>query len=405
MTKFPYALPNLVVNAILLISVLMGWLFIEETLEVRKGHEDTGLRVKSWLARQCCGTGRGRSRGHYRLASANSVGDELERGLLSTIRPSTSGSEAIQALGDNVQEDHPAPAAAPAPPMRELFTRQVTLNIVAYSLLSAHSTACDQIFPMFLATSLVDGGLSLEPSTIGICLSITGGIAMILQITIFPPIQRRLGSAWCFRTSTAFYSLVYLTIPFLQRLSGQPKTVVCAGVLAILFGRTLAGVFAFPSSAIMITNAVPTVRLLGSVNGLNQAAGSFMRMLGPAIFGFILSYSLEIKHIELVWSCLAALSAIGCAITFLLVEDSRKPELSDLDEGVTLSDSLYDTSIPRIIVLAADSFSPAEDLAQDKDHAMEDNDDLVDHLVAYEQDRTVKRLNAIETPDCTSTSI
>lgn len=338
LTKFPYALPNLVVTAILMVSVTMGWLFVEETLEVKKGQQDSGLRIKNWIANRCCVPSDRRSRGHYRLPSANSVGDELERGLLSTVRPSTSGSEAIQALGENIQKNHLTPAAAP--PLKELFTRQVTLNILAYSLLSAQSTACDQIFPMFLATSIADGGLSLDPSTIGICLSITGAIAMVLQIVIFPPLQRRLGSAWCFRTATAFYSCVYLTIPFLQRLSGKSTSTVCLGVLAVLFGRTLAGVFAFPASAIMITNAVPTVRLLGSVNGLNQAAGSFMRMLGPAVFGFILSYSLEIKHIELVWSCLALLAAIGCTISFLLVEDTRKPDLADLDEGLTMADQL-----------------------------------------------------------------
>lgn len=340
-TKFPYALPNLVVTGILLISVIMGWLFIEETLEVRRGQDDAGLRLKNWISGLCCGTSDRRNKGHYRLASTtSSIGDEVERGLLSNIRPSTSCSEAIQALGEDVQKEHLGPVTAAAPPLKELFTKQVTLNIASYSILSAHTTACDQIFPMFLATQVSDGGLGLEPSTIGICLSITGALAMVLQIAIFPPVQRRIGSAWCFRLSTGSFALVYLTIPLLQRLGGKSTPVICLWVLLVLFGRTICGVFAFPASAIMITNAVPTVRLLGSVNGLNQAAGSFMRMLGPAVFGFILSYSLEIKHIVVVWACLALTALIGCRLTFLLFEDARKPELADLDEGLTLADQL-----------------------------------------------------------------
>lgn len=339
-TRFPYALPNLVTASLLVGSVITGWLFIDETLSVKKNYQDTGLRVKNWLARQCCcGTGpRRHIKGHYRLPSGNTMSEDVEQALLDNVRPSSSGSEAIIAMGNQAQKDHPAPASAAAPPLKELFTRQVTLNIIAYSLLSAHTTSFDQIFPMFLATSIKDGGLGLEPATIGVCLSIIGAVAMVAQIVIFPPVQRKLGSAWCLRASTVFYCGVYLGVPFLQKLAGRDIKTVCGGVLLILFGKVLAGVFAFPASAILVTNAVPSARLLGSVNGLNQAIGSFMRMLGPAVFGFILSYSLESKMIALVWICLSALSAVGCLIACLLTEDWRRPDLADMDEGITLGD-------------------------------------------------------------------
>lgn len=340
LTKFPYALPNLVTAVLLILSVTVGWLFLDETLSTKKREQDAGQRVKNWIATQCSRP-KDHIKGHYRLPSANSVSDDVEAALLNNVRPSSSGSEAIVALNQVPLKDHPTPASASAPPLKTLFTRQVTLNIIAYSLLSAHTTSFDQIFPMFLATSIKDGGLGLEPSTIGVCLSIIGLVAMVLQILAFPPIQRKLGSAWCFRASTAFYCLVYLAIPQLQRLAGSPTTTVCAGVLGILAGKVLAGVFAFPASAILVTNAVPSARLLGSVNGLNQAIGSFMRMLGPAVFGFILSYSLESNFISLVWICLSLVSAAGCLISCLLLEDWRRPELSDMDEGVTLGNDRH----------------------------------------------------------------
>lgn len=337
--RFPYAMPNLVTAGLLMISVSVGWLFIEETLSIKKDHQDTGLRVKDWIAGQCCTRGRRQhTKGHYRLPSANSVSYDVEDALLDNVRPSTAGSEAIEALGNTNQKDHPAPTAQSAPPLRELFTKQVTLNILAYSLLSAHTTSFDQIFPMYLATSSKDGGLGLTPQEIGVLLSIVGVVAMLLQILFFPPLQRRLGSAWCLRIASGFYCFVYCGIPLLSHVRGQSRNVMFAGVLAVCFGKVTAGVLAFPSSAILVTNAVPSARLLGSVNGLNQAIGSFTRMLGPAIFGFLLSYSLESGFRSLVWICLAGVSAAGCVISCLLVEDVRRPDMADIDAGMTLGD-------------------------------------------------------------------
>lgn len=346
-TKFRYALPNLVCAVLLLISLLVGWLFLDETLNSKRGHQDVGLRVKDWIARQCSGRHPGRhnfKKGHYRLVSVNSVTDDVEAALMSAERPSIAGNEAVDTLGDFAIKDGVKPIAIAAPPMRALFTPQVTLNIIAYSLLSAHTTAFDQIFPIFLATSIEDGGLALEASAIGMLLSVMGIVAMALQIFVFPPIQRRLGSVSTFRVSLVFYCMVYVMIPFMQRLAGQPVSVVYGGVILALFGKIIAGVFAFPVSAILVTNAVLEARLLGSINGLNQAAGSFMRMLGPAVFGFLLTYSLSSNYPALVWLCLAGLSAAGYIVTLFLVEDIPKPDLDDSDDGKTLVDELGRTS-------------------------------------------------------------
>ncbi|CCG83686.1 protein of unknown function [Taphrina deformans PYCC 5710] len=372
-TKFRYALPNLVTAALLLVGVSIGWLFLDETLAIKKGEEDTGLRVKNWIAQSCCCCGgRQHKKGHYRLASANSVSDDVEQALMSGVRPSTAGSEAIEALNRTASKDEPeASKASPAPPLKELFTPQVTLNIIAYSTLSAHTTSFDQIFPMYLATSLKDGGLSLEPQTIGVLLSVIGLVAMILQITVFPPLQRRLGSAWCLRLASAFYTITYACIPVLHRVAGESQNVVFAGVLVVLFFKVLAGVVAFPSSAILVTNAVPTARLLGSVNGLNQAIGSFARMVGPAIFGFLLSYSLESGLRALVWFGLAIVAAVGGIVSCMLLEDVRRPDLDEIDQGMTLG---ADTNRKSHELPTNDSF--------DND---DENDDVVDHLLEYER--------------------
>lgn len=450
-TTFRYALPNLVCAALLFCSLVIGWLFLEETLASKRGHEDTGLRVKNWIARQCCmasarHNGRRRSsrhaswrKTHVRLESVASVmTDDVEAALMggeAAARSSTARED--EPLGDSLDEDDDfgrkdgvAAVRVAAPPLRTLFTRQVTLNIIAYSLLSAHTTSFDQIFPIFLATSVADGGLGLEPKTIGILLSVMGLVAMALQILVFPPVQRRLGSVVTFRVSLLFYCLVYVTIPFMQHLAGQPRRIVCAGVMLALLGKIIAGVFAFPVSAILVTNSVPSARLLGSVNGLNQASGSFMRMLGPAVFGFLLSVSLSTARPALVWLCLAALSAAGLLVTLFLVEDVRKREEADGpsdfdnndddddddDDGMTLVDAptrashelLYHAPPARSSCMTLtddtrpahghddddfDVFTEHGEESVNEDEAEAQANDVADHLLEYEHERR-KRTSA-----------
>jgi MFS family permease len=368
-TRFKYALPNLVTATLLCCSCFLGWLMIEETLVTKRGKKDAGLRTKAFLSRHCCCCcNTSRRKMHYRLPSANAIDDDAMHALMHE-RPSTSGSAdadasaAREALDSPVKLPTPMRSADPPPPLRQLFTRQVTLNILAYSTLSMHTTSFDQIFPMFLATSIKDGGLGLTPQRIGAALSLIGICSMILQILVFPPIQRRLGSAWCLRISAGFYCLVYLAIPFLQPLAKQSERTVFGGVLAALFAVKLAGVFSFPSSAILVTNAVREPRLLGSVNGLNQAIGAFTRMIGPALFGVVLSLSLEHKAIWLVWSCLAIVSAASCFISCLIVEDWYK-EPEDKEEGHQLLQEEHRHASEETLLDDAERASQAQSFAQ-----------------------------------------
>ena len=67
--------------------------------------------------------------------------------------------------------------------------------------------------------------------------------------------------------------------------------------------KVVAGVFAFPICAILITQSSPSRELLGSVNGANQALGSLCRAIGPAIAGVMYSRSLEASKPWIVWRC------------------------------------------------------------------------------------------------------
>src|SRR5271170_5497927 len=76
---------------------------------------------------------------------------------------------------------------------------------------------------------------------------------------------------------------------------------IWSGIILVLLVKVLAGVFAFPICAILITQSSPSRELLGTVNGANQALGSLCRAIGPAIAGVMYTRSLEVSKPWIVW--------------------------------------------------------------------------------------------------------
>jgi len=95
-------------------------------------------------------------------------------------------------------------------------------------------------------------------------------------------------------------------VPFVPKLLSSPdqfdnSPLVWSGIIGILALKVLAGVFAFPICAILVTQSSPSRELLGTVNGANQALGSLCRAIGPSIAGTMYSRSLEVGRPWIVW--------------------------------------------------------------------------------------------------------
>jgi MFS family permease len=105
---------------------------------------------------------------------------------------------------------------------------------------------------------------------------------------------------------------------------------VWAGIIAVLWIKVIAGVFAFPICAILITQSSPSRELLGSVNGANQALGSLCRAIGPAIAGTMYSHSLELGKPWIVWRYgLAIFAAVVWVGSWFLSDEVRLPNAKE----------------------------------------------------------------------------
>lgn len=132
--RFPYVLPNLAAAVFFTVGIVVGWLFLKETLESKRHSPDLGIRVGEKITqfvKRVLGLKR----------------DEIEE-----------QGEREPLLGQHKVDDEMAVARGNAkqvvnpdkPRIQDVLTYQTTLNLVVYTLLALYTLAFDQVSPTAL---------------------------------------------------------------------------------------------------------------------------------------------------------------------------------------------------------------------------------------------------------------
>lgn len=212
MHRFPYALPNLMCAIFLLSSSLALFLGLDETHEVLKYRRDRGRDLGRWIARTIF-----RRRDHTAY-TAISRADYLDKD------PSDI----------ELQSKTPKPVIRQRLPFRRMFTRNVVITLASHFLLASHVGSFNNLWFTLLSTARFDpktaespshqtqsfpfhftGGLAMPPSTIGLALSILGGIGIILQLFVYPRLSSKFGAAKSYRMFIFLFPIAYSLAPYL----------------------------------------------------------------------------------------------------------------------------------------------------------------------------------------------
>ena len=79
---------------------------------------------------------------------------------------------------------------------------------------------------------------------------------------------------------------------------------------------------AYPTNAILLTNAAPSTMTLGTINGVAAATASLCQALGPTISGILYAFGLKTGYSGLAWWS-TALITIGGAYISMQIKESR----------------------------------------------------------------------------------
>ncbi|KAL4913516.1 major facilitator superfamily domain-containing protein [Aspergillus aurantiobrunneus] len=341
--KFPFLLPNLVCVVVLVSGIVVGLLFLEETHPEKKHRRDRGLELGNWLIGRCWSPGV-HAADEVSGTKADATGsDYFDDDYDETGPPAYRSTEASPRLcpvkevdtlpGDDDIEKQMGGQSGGTP---KAFTRQVILNIIAYGILAYHSVSFDQLMPVFLSTPKSSGeavlpfkftgGLGLSTKTIGLMLAVQGVYSMIAQLWLFPFVVRHFGTLRTFRFVLLVWPPLYLLVPYLILLPG--KLQMTAAYVALICKITF-HVIAFPSTAILLANAAPSSKVLGSINGAAASTASLSRAFGPSVTGFLHSKGLDSGYSVISWWACGIVCTIGAIQSFWMEESEPR---KDVDE-------------------------------------------------------------------------
>lgn len=165
---YPYLLPCLVAGATNLIGVLLGALYLKETLFQPRLHTNNNSRLHS--------------------DEEHEVDEDHDR-----------NQEDEQEFGSERKRLR-------LPTIYELCTKDHNIMLIMTSFLffAFQNSAWATLLPLFAYTRIEDGGLGLQVKQIGAVLATNGIISVLVQTAIFPYLQRRIGTLKLYRTMLLF---------------------------------------------------------------------------------------------------------------------------------------------------------------------------------------------------------
>lgn len=213
----------------------------------------------------------------------------------------------------------------------------------------SHTISLEQLLPILMSRAestgensnlpfYFKGGFHLSTQTNGLILGIQGVLQMVAQLIIFPWITKRLGSLRTFLLTVTLYPFLYIVAPYLALL---PKDLRIPGIVLLLVWKVTAQALSYPSLAIMLTNASPSKKVLGTLNGAAMASASVMRGFGPTVSGAVDSIGDRIGMSGLAWWTIAGVAMIGWGPCVFMKEPRPRMAVHSMDdeEAVLGSDS------------------------------------------------------------------
>ncbi|KAL5365838.1 major facilitator superfamily domain-containing protein [Aspergillus floccosus] len=318
---YPYLLPNLVCAILLLLSIILSWLFLQETHPDMQPLDDIADLHHTSVERPLFATAGATANAGADLR-AESYGTFNEVHLHKDedwmVRSDGSKSEAF-------------------PQKQTIFTWRITMLVIALAIFTYHSMTFDHLLPIFLQDKHADsvsilkqsgfsfpGGLGLSIRTVGFIMSTDGIIALVIQSVIFPALAHYLGVWKLFVIVTVLHPVTYFMVPFLIFV---PQKLLFLGIYTCLAVRNLLSIIDYPVLLILIKQASPSDSVLGKINGLAASAGAASRTIAPPVAGYLYSTGSEIGFTALAWWGSALVAIIG-AVQLWFIEQKKHTSVS-----------------------------------------------------------------------------
>ncbi|OLN97220.1 putative membrane protein YCR023C-like protein 4 [Colletotrichum chlorophyti] len=305
--RYPYLLPNVVSVAVIMLAVIQGIFFLEETLDPNGGGEDDDLTAVADddVVDETTPLRRGSLRSlnprssisHSRPRFAeSSLPMPLEHDF--DLRRSSFGTvHSIKVVPEDLRQTLLNSRAVQSGRKKvKTFNKTVVMLIITLIIFSYHQMAAGSLLPTYLLDDResprgqldLRGGLGYDLHDVGIYLAVNGFLGLFIQGIIFPIFVERVGVWGSFIWMIVLYPTAYLVLPFLSAL---PDALTEAGIYFSLILQSFYGIIIGPVTLILIKDATPTSQALGRVNGLAMSGACLARTVSPPLVGIIYGFA------------------------------------------------------------------------------------------------------------------
>lgn len=344
----PWALPNIVCAGLMLVSVIAGYLVIDET------HPDFCEGADPTIHHDL-------PENTPMITAAGATADQgvdlrqESYGTFNEVDVSKKDEWTVNADGTSITSTDDGSHM-----QEKWFTWRVAMLTLALGIFTYHSMCYDHLLPIFfqdersdeisiLSTGLfhVPGGLGLTTKDVGIIMSVNGLIALFIQAVIFPLAAEKIGVFRIFILVTIGHPIAYFIVPYLAFL---PQNALFAGIYACLTIRNLLSILAYPVLLILLKQASPSLAVLGRINGLAAAAGAACRTVSPPIAGLLYGWGSEMGFTGLAWWGAGAVAMVGVAQLYFVPRERHEESLVKPALNLLAAEETFPQELPRDIV-------------------------------------------------------
>ncbi|KAG2034131.1 major facilitator superfamily domain-containing protein [Suillus americanus] len=208
-------------------------------------------------------------------------------------------------------------------PLRALLTPKVSTVTASYATMGLFRIAFSLVLPVFYATPIELGGLSLDPPRIGAILAASGAAQVIFQLVFYARLHDRFGAGPLNITGISSSIPIVILFPVINTLARVHGIGLAVWLcVAIQHALTISLTMCHPCLALFIRAAAPNRASLGATNGIVQMFNTGARIIAPASAASIFSYSMQEGHDAwLVYYFLMAIAFLAVGTSLLLPRD------------------------------------------------------------------------------------
>ncbi|KAG0140126.1 hypothetical protein CROQUDRAFT_111285 [Cronartium quercuum f. sp. fusiforme G11] len=209
----------------------------------------------------------------------------------------------------NLQLQQPQPGQAT---ITSLLDRNLLGILLSFFIINLQTAAWNSLIPLFAYTRIEDGGLSLSLDQIGFCLSLNGLGLLIVQVFIFPSLQRRFGPLALYRYTYPTHGLSFVLLPLLGLLVSvkNGQEIALTGLSAVLVLKS-PGLISYVCISVLLNTSAPASSL-GTLNGLAMTFTALAYTIGPFLASGLYSMSIRNHFLggNLVWVVMVSVSQL-----------------------------------------------------------------------------------------------